>query len=86
MTSFVLSAAATASTSALHALATGGNGTGDGDGDGGGGGDPGLDPPQYQDRTKGQRDLYTQIVISSLLGLSAFLTFCVSAPISPELL
>ncbi|WEW61381.1 hypothetical protein PRK78_006871 [Emydomyces testavorans] len=46
-------------------------------GDGNGGHD---DPPKFQDQTRGQRDLYTQIVISSALGLSAFLTFCILRP------
>lgn len=41
------------------------------DGDGGSGGN-------YQDQVRGQRDLYTQIVISLALGFGAFLTFCVS--------
>lgn len=77
MTPFSLSTPTATATSAFHALATGGNGTGDGDGDG-------SDPPTYQDRAKGQRDLYTQIVISCILGLSAFLTFCVSVPCTFE--
>lgn len=33
---------------------------------------------RWEDQLKEQRDLYTQFVISSALGLSAFLTFCVS--------
>ena len=45
------------------------------DGDGNGGDD---DSPRWQDQADGQRDLYTQIVISMALGLGAFLTFCVS--------
>jgi hypothetical protein len=32
---------------------------------------------RWEDQLKEQRDLYTQFVISSALGLSAFLTFCV---------
>jgi hypothetical protein len=71
--SFLLSAAATASTSAFQALVSGGGHDGDGDGDG-----DDRSPPKYQDQAGGQRDLYTQIVISSIFGLSAFLTFCVS--------
>lgn len=48
----------------------------------GGGGDRGRDgAPKFQDQARGQRDLYTQIVISSALGLSAFLTFCVCSPV-----
>jgi hypothetical protein len=31
----------------------------------------------WEDQIKQQRDLYTQIVISSALGLGAFLSFCV---------
>ena len=34
------------------------------------------------DPTQGQRDLYTQLVISSLLGISAFLSFCVSCDLT----
>lgn len=33
---------------------------------------------RWEDQLKEQRDLYTQFVISSALGLGAFLTFCVS--------
>jgi hypothetical protein len=32
---------------------------------------------RWEDQLKEQRDLYTQFVISSALGLSAFMTFCV---------
>lgn len=32
---------------------------------------------RWEDQLKEQRDLYTQFVISSALGLSAFLAFCV---------
>jgi hypothetical protein len=32
---------------------------------------------RWEDQLKEQRDLYTQFVISSALGLGAFLTFCV---------
>lgn len=32
---------------------------------------------RWEDQTKGQRDLYTQFVISCALGLGAFLSFCV---------
>ena len=34
--------------------------------------------PRWADQTKGQRDLYTQLVISVAVGLSAFMAFCVS--------
>ncbi|KAI1986282.1 hypothetical protein LOZ53_004770 [Ophidiomyces ophidiicola] len=43
-----------------------------------GGGVPG--PPKFQDQARGQRDLYTQIVVSSALGLSAFFAFCLLRP------
>lgn len=33
--------------------------------------------PTWGDQTRGQRDLYTQLIISLTLGLSAFLSFCV---------
>lgn len=33
--------------------------------------------PRWDDQTRG-RDLYTQLVISLLVGLSAFFSFCVS--------
>lgn len=33
--------------------------------------------PRWEDQARGQRDLYTQFVISVTLGLSAFLAFCV---------
>ncbi|EEP81189.1 conserved hypothetical protein [Uncinocarpus reesii 1704] len=46
-------------------------------GDGDGGHDDRL---KFQDQARGQRDLYTQIVISFAVGLSAFLTFCVLRP------
>lgn len=32
---------------------------------------------RWEDQTKEHRDLYTQIVVSSALGLGAFLSFCV---------
>ncbi|KAJ5115315.1 hypothetical protein NUU61_001074 [Penicillium alfredii] len=35
---------------------------------------------RWDDQTREQRDLYTQFVISSALGLGAFLTFCVLRP------
>ena len=31
----------------------------------------------WRDQTRGQRDLVTQLVISSVLGLGAFFSFCV---------
>lgn len=34
-------------------------------------------PGKVSDLTRGQRDLYTQFVISSALGLGAFFSFCV---------
>jgi hypothetical protein len=73
----ILSAAAPATASTILSLVAGGDGSRDGDGDRGG--RPGVGD-KYQDQTKGQRDLYTQIVISSTLGLSAFFAFCVSFP------
>ncbi|KAK2735845.1 hypothetical protein FQN55_001952 [Onygenales sp. PD_40] len=84
MFSSLLSATATATTTSLLALATGGNNTGGGgDGDnggGGGGGGGGEDGHKYQDQTRGQRDLYTQIVISSAVGFVAFMGFCILRP------
>lgn len=38
---------------------------------------PGGVHEPWQRQTKSQRDLYTQLVISSVLGLGAFLAFCV---------
>lgn len=32
---------------------------------------------QWQDQVSGQKDLYTQVVIASALGLAAFMGFCV---------
>jgi hypothetical protein len=72
-----ISAAAPATASAILSFVAGGDGSRDGDGDGGE--RPGVGH-KYQDQTKGQRDLYTQIVISSTLGLSAFFAFCVGFP------
>lgn len=40
---------------------------------------PGGHEPKWGDQTRGQRDLYTQFIISSALGLGAFLSFCVCA-------
>lgn len=37
---------------------------------------------RWEDQLKEQRDLYTQFVISSALGLSAFLTFCVGVSVT----
>ncbi|KAE8152417.1 glycogen debranching enzyme [Aspergillus avenaceus] len=42
-------------------------------------------PPNLGDPSRGQRDLYTQLVISLALGLSAFLSFCVLRPKWTEL-
>lgn len=43
--------------------------------------DPGTPrEPPWDDQTRGQRDLYTQLVISLALGLSAFFSFCVCSP------
>lgn len=41
--------------------------------------------PKWDDQTRGQRDLYTQLVISSAVGLSAFFSFCVLRPKWTEL-
>ncbi|KAK1143431.1 hypothetical protein N8T08_006759 [Aspergillus melleus] len=41
--------------------------------------------PRWADQTKGQRDLYTQLVISVAVGLSAFMAFCVLRPKWTEL-
>ncbi|KAE8356641.1 glycogen debranching enzyme [Aspergillus coremiiformis] len=41
--------------------------------------------PTWGDQTRGQRDLYTQLVISCALGLCAFLSFCVLRPKWTEL-
>lgn len=57
--------AATAVLSVATAVAAN-NGTGDGGHE-----------RRWEDQTRGQRDLYTQFVISCALGLGAFLTFCV---------
>lgn len=38
---------------------------------------PGGVHEPWPDQMKNQRDLYTQLVISSVLGLGAFLVFCV---------
>lgn len=61
-----MSATATAATAVLTvaAAAATNNGTGEGG-------------RRWEDQTRGQRDLYTQFIISSALGLGAFLTFCV---------
>ena len=40
-------------------------------------GDTGGDDGRVSNPTGGQRDLYTQFVISSALGLGAFFSFCV---------
>ncbi|KAJ5132997.1 hypothetical protein N7448_007155 [Penicillium atrosanguineum] len=40
---------------------------------------------RWEDQTKQQRDLYTQIAVSSALGLGAFLSFCVLRPKWTEL-
>ncbi|KAJ6008842.1 hypothetical protein N7499_001112 [Penicillium canescens] len=40
---------------------------------------------RWEDQLKEQRDLYTQFVISSALGLGAFLTFCILRPKWTEL-
>ncbi|OQD83895.1 hypothetical protein PENANT_c015G09501 [Penicillium antarcticum] len=40
---------------------------------------------RWEDQLKEQRDLYTQFVISSTLGLGAFLTFCILRPKWTEL-
>ncbi|PGH10623.1 hypothetical protein AJ79_05337 [Helicocarpus griseus UAMH5409] len=80
MLSSLLSATATVTTSTFLSLPTGGNGTGPGNGtepgDGGGGGGE----HRYQDQTKGQRDLLTQIVISCAVGMGAFMGFCILRP------
>ncbi|EER29838.1 hypothetical protein CPC735_011560 [Coccidioides posadasii C735 delta SOWgp] len=61
-----LLSAATVTNTAFHSFASGGDGD--------------DDLPKFQDQARGQRDLYTQIVISSAVGLSAFLTFCILRP------
>ncbi|KMU78291.1 hypothetical protein CISG_06444 [Coccidioides immitis RMSCC 3703] len=58
-----LLSAATVTNTAFHSFASGGDGD--------------DDLPKFQDQARGQRDLYTQIVISSAVGLIAFLTFCI---------
>ncbi|KAL1963500.1 hypothetical protein VTN77DRAFT_8081 [Rasamsonia byssochlamydoides] len=40
---------------------------------------------RWEDQARGQRDLYTQFVISTTLGLSAFLAFCILRPKWTEL-
>lgn len=57
-----LSYAATATLAAASAVATD---------------DPDGRERRWGDQTSGQRDLYTQIVISVALGMGAFLSFCV---------
>ncbi|KKZ65064.1 hypothetical protein EMCG_01304 [[Emmonsia] crescens] len=71
MLSSLLSATATATTSSILSLATGKNDTGDGGGD---------DDHKYQDQTKGQRDLLTQVIVSSTFGFLAFMGFCILRP------
>lgn len=44
--------------------------------------DPGSGHDPWQRQTRGLRDLYTQLVVSAVLGLSAFLAFCVRIPFS----
>ncbi|EEH16473.2 hypothetical protein PABG_06560 [Paracoccidioides brasiliensis Pb03] len=70
----LLSATAAATNSLIISPPTGWNDTG------GGGGGGGNDDHKYQDQTKGQRDLLTQIAISSVFGLAAFMGFCVLRP------
>lgn len=69
-----MSATATAATAVLTvaAAAATNNGTGEGG-------------RRWEDQTRGQRDLYTQFIISSALGLGAFLTFCMIRPKWAEL-
>ena len=62
--SISITSAAQAVASAILSLAAGGGGS----------------KRKYQDQTRYQRDLVTQVVISSTLGLSAFFTFCVGFP------
>jgi Sec7-like guanine-nucleotide exchange factor len=46
---------------------------------------PGGVHEPWQDQLKNQWDLYTQLVISSVLGLGAFLSFCMDGVVcSPE--
>ncbi|OAT07343.1 DUF221 domain-containing protein [Blastomyces gilchristii SLH14081] len=68
MLSSLLSATASATASSILAVATGKNDTGDGGGDG---------EHKYQDQTKGQRDLLTQVIVSSTVGFLAFMGFCI---------
>ncbi|KAF9884651.1 hypothetical protein FE257_001404 [Aspergillus nanangensis] len=46
---------------------------------------PGEPGRTWDDQTRGQRDLYTQLVVSVALGLCAFLSFCVLRPKWTEL-
>lgn len=47
--------------------------------------DPGKPHEPWSEQTNRQRDLYTQLVISSFLGLSAFFAFCVGSNLVPVL-
>ncbi|EAU35327.1 conserved hypothetical protein [Aspergillus terreus NIH2624] len=47
--------------------------------------DPGKPHEPWSEQTNRQRDLYTQLVISSFLGLSAFFAFCILRPKWTEL-
>ncbi|OAX84916.1 hypothetical protein ACJ72_00702 [Emergomyces africanus] len=71
MLSSLLSATATATSSSILSLATGKNDTGDGGRD---------DDHKFQDQTRGQRDLLTQIIVSSAFGFLAFMGFCFLRP------
>jgi hypothetical protein len=47
--------------------------------------DPGKPHEPWSEQTNRQRDMYTQLVISSFLGLSAFFAFCILRPKWTEL-
>lgn len=68
MLSSLLSVTATTTVSSALSLATGKNSSGDGGGDG---------EHRFQDQTKGQRDLLTQVIVSCTVGFLAFMGFCV---------
>ncbi|QSS54750.1 DUF221 domain-containing protein [Histoplasma capsulatum var. duboisii H88] len=71
MLSSLLSVTATTTVSSALSLATGKNSSGDGGGDG---------EHKFQDQTKGQRDLLTQVIVSCTVGFLAFMGFCILRP------
>ncbi|KAK2754211.1 hypothetical protein FQN54_007090 [Arachnomyces sp. PD_36] len=85
MTSLAATAVIATATATITATSTSTSHPWEGDGDGGGGGGDGDGGHKWQDQVRGQRDLYTQIVISFAFGFGAFLTFCALRPKWKEL-